>query len=263
MNDEMKKVADILVGKAEGNYIFNLDDMLEMIAPSQNMNTVRWVFPTSYREAKEGMKYGIDVRYSNWFDKIWNSDEYLLGASAVSEKTADGYKLTANVTGKAESYQWYILEDGAEEGAPIEGATDSTYTAPEDGTYYCAVKGKNNAYWPYASGKIFKKDKIEMFTCPVKASDGKMPDTWVEPYVLGPEPEKPAGLHVDEEYVGTVPTSAEPENPEELADIEEITEAAVTVTKEDYPYIISAGVVLVLSLAAALVFGRKKVVKNG
>ncbi len=256
MNDEMKKVADILVGKAEGNYIFNIDDMLDMIAPSQNMNTVRWVFPTSYKEAKEVMKYGVEVRYGNWFDKIWNHDEYLLGASVTSEKTADGYKLTANVTGKAQSYQWYKLEDGAEDGTPIEGATDSTYTAPDDGTYYCAVTGKNNAYWPYASGKVFKKENIEMFTCPVKAGDGKMPESWVEPYVLGPEPEKPAGLHVDREYIGTVPTSAEPEITEEPINIE--TNTPVTVTKEDYPYIITSGAVLVLSLAAALIFGRKK-----
>ncbi len=262
MNDEMKKVADILVGNAEGNYIFNLSDMLDLITPSQNMNTVRWGLPISFKEAKETMKYSVNVRYKNWFEKVWNADEYLLGASVTSEKTSDGFRLTADITGVAESFQWYRLDEETGEGTAIEGATDITYTAADDGLYYCAVTGKNNAYYANAVGKVFKKKDIEMFTCPVRASDGKMPDTWVQPYELGPEPDHPAGIPVDKEYVGAVQTLAETENMEGTPAAEEI--AKVTVTEEDYPYLIVAGVVLVLSLGASLIFGRKKMEeKNG
>lgn len=207
------------------------------------------------------MTDAVDVRYRCWYNRIWNEKTYLLGASVTSEKASDGYLLTANVVGKAESYQWYRLdENDPSKGEKISGATDSTYTATDDGVYYCAVTGKNNAYWEWASGNVFSKENITMYTDPIKASGEKNDGiTVLNTYELGEEPKTVQGLTTASEYVYIEPQT------EEISDTATEEEKVLTVTAEDKPYIIASAIVSLASVAVVcicLINGKKGGRKN-
>lgn len=170
MADGMRVIHDQLLGKVDGNRIFNLDEMLDTIEASQKMNWSRWDQEGKFEQKAREMKNGVEKRYDTWYNTIWNSDKYLLGATVTTEGSDGSYTLTVKTVGNADGYQWYRLNEDLVSGTPIDGATSDTYTVTDDGAYYCGVTGKNNAYWQYASGKIFRKQKIEMFTDPVRPS---------------------------------------------------------------------------------------------
>lgn len=261
LNNEMKKVIEILVGESDGNRIFSLSAMLDNIRSSQNMNWIRWSQSGTFDKAARKMTDAVDVRYRCWYNRIWNEKTYLLGASVTSEKASDGYLLTANVVGKAESYQWYRLdENDPSKGEKISGATDSTYTATDDGVYYCAVTGKNNAYWEWASGNVFSKENITMYTDPIKASGEKNDGiTVLNTYELGEEPKTVQGLTTASEYVYIEPQT------EEISDTATEEEKVLTVTAEDKPYIIASAIVSLASVAVVcicLINGKKGGRKN-
>jgi hypothetical protein len=259
MNEEMKSVVDILVGEAEGTRIFSLSYMLDYIQSSQEMNWIRWSQTSSFTRAAKKMNDAVATRYRCWYIKLWNPDNYMLGADVTSEKNEDGYVLTANAIGKVYGYQWYKLDmSSPSEGEKIEGATDKTYTATDDGIYYCAVNGRNNAYWEWASGKVFSKEDITMYTDPIYA-DGRKADGIVDldPYVLGEAPKNTAGISTYSEYV-----------PKKTADTEEIyaaedvnvDEQYYEVTDMDVVFIAAASALAVASIAVicVCVFTKKK-----
>lgn len=259
MNSGMKTVVDTLMGKTESNYIFSLSDMFSSIEASQNMNWIRWEQSDSFLSKSKEMKSGLSTRYTCWFDELWNEENYLLGATVTSEKTADGYLLTVQTVGEAESYQWYRLGGNMTEGVKIEGANDRTYTAQESGIYYCGVSGKNNAYWKYAAGKVFRKADIEMFTDPISTDEEvTLAISTPHSYTLGEEPQRTAGLPPVGEYVyvgGNTDIPAEEESVFE--------EEKITIGEGDRAYIIAASAVAAVSLAAVLVAAALEKKKGG
>ncbi|MGN1408754.1 MAG: CotH kinase family protein [Eubacteriales bacterium] len=253
MNSGMQTVIDTLMGKTESRYIFSLKDMFNSVEASQNMNWVRWELGDSFSTRSKEMKNGLTARYDCWFNDLWNGENYLLGATVTSEKTSDGYLLTAQTVGQAEGYQWYKLEGDMTQGVEIEGANDKTYLAKDSGIYYCGVSGKNNAYWRFAAGKIFKKPDIEMFTDPVSVNEEitlaiSTPDS----YELGSEPETTAGLPPVGEYVYTVSAVAETADTDGLYEIV-AEEEKIIVGDGDMAYIIFASVIAAVSAAAVVV----------
>ncbi len=259
MNDEMKNVLDILIGETEGTRIFTLSQMFDYIRASQNMNWIRWSQSSSFERASKRMSEGVDTRYRCWYIKLWNTDNYLLGADVTSEKSGDGYILTANAIGKVYGYQWYKLDiNSPTDGEKIEGATDKTYTAADDGIYYCAVNGKNNAYWEWASGTVFSKEDITMYTDPIYA-DGTKAEGIADlgTYVIGEAPKTTAGISTYREYV-----YSEIEKNEDVyaAEDEIATETYYEVTEKDVAFIAVASVLSVASIAVicVCVFTKKK-----
>lgn len=256
--DGQREIIDQLIGKTDGNRIFNLREMLDSIEASQNMNWVRWGQGGSFRSSAEDMIEGVENRYNVWFNSIWNKDKYLLGATVSVEKNGSEYVLTANANGKATKYQWYKIDDDMTEGVEIEGAEDKTFVTDEDGIYYCAVKGPNNACWEYASGRYFRKATIEMFTDPVRASE---PDSLgistPKEYSLPTEPTSPAGMTKAGEYV-YLKTSADEAVPGDAAAIDAPSANGILPSKADSIYIIAAVGLALVSAASAIVFGKKR-----
>ncbi len=208
MTEGMKVIQAQLLGKAEGNRIFRLDELLDSIEASQKMNWRRWNEGLDYAQAANAMENAVEKRYDHWYGKLWNPENYLLGATVTTEGADGTYLLTAETIGQAEGYQWYRLNEDLVSGTAIDGATGQTYTVTDDGAYYCGIKGKNNAQWSGAAGKIFRKKSIEMFTDPVRPSD---PDSF--------------GILTPDEYV----------LPEEEAEIVELPAVAEEVQAEEIP----------------------------
>lgn len=257
MNDKMKEVTSILVGETEGNRIFALTDMTENIRSSQEMNWIRWAQSGSFERTSKRMLEALEVRYNCWFKRLWNTRDFMLGAEVTSEQTDGGYLLTVEALGDVSKYQWYKLNtDDMTKGTKIEGATDKTYLAKDDGIYYCAITGKNNAYWEWASGTVFSKEHITMYTDPICQNGEKADGIFMpEPYELGEEPKSVAGLTTAREYVYVEPA----QNTDETDILDENT-SMTTITDDDKPYITMAAVISVASVAVVClcIFTKKK-----
>lgn len=258
MNEELRSVIEILAGETEGTRIFNLSDMLESVRTSQYMNWIRWSQSSNFDRAAKKMTDSLETRYRCWYAKLWNPDNYLLGAVVTSEKSGDGYLLTGAANGKVYGYQWYkVTDDNPSKGEKIEGATESTYLAADDGLYYCAVRGRNNAYWEWASGSVFSKEEITMFTDPVHP-DGTKAEGIIapEPYKIGEEPKTVAGLPTVGEYVYVEPVMEE----ETKSEAESANAEVFEITPADKPFIAVTSAVVVLSavVVCVSVFTKKK-----
>lgn len=164
MNERMKGIINVLLGKSTGNEIFTFDDMSEFIRTSQEMNWVRWKQPDTYAKRLKSMKSSLDTRYTNWFGNIWNDSKYLMGITADSVKNDDGtVTLTATVYGKSSGdVTWYTINPGYETGTEV--AAGTTVTVEGGYRYYAEVSGPNNAYSSNATGKVFKNKTIKMIS---------------------------------------------------------------------------------------------------
>ena len=176
MNEEMKTILDQMMGHGEFDdderVIWSFDELSESIAPSQNMNWLRWEQPNTYNDWQSAMKEALEHRYDNWYNNLWNENKYLLGVTAEAEDNGDGtWTLTAETYGKLESdyVVWYKIGDDPTSGEVI--GTDSPLVVPADGKYYGLVTGRNNAYYERADGRVFKSKNITMISNVVTSPD--------------------------------------------------------------------------------------------
>lgn len=122
------------------------------VTSSQTMNDM--LYHNAFPDYAAYYKEAYADRFDYWYDTIW-ADTNLLGVTASNN---DGV-LAADVSGTAATYQWYRIDpDDKTISAPIEGATESTFTPDESGIYYVAVTGGNISYSQYAA------DNPEMYT---------------------------------------------------------------------------------------------------
>lgn len=257
VNDSLKEVLDIMLGKTDGTRIFNLAQLSNSIKASQLMNWIRWKQPDTFESRASSMRKSVATRYSSWFDGVWNDDKYLTGADiSVKADGGGGYTFTCSVRGKAESYQWYRANDALTGGTVIAGANSESYTGGE-GVYYCAVKGQNNAYWAGASGSIFSSRSITMFTDPIDTS-GAISTLTPSLYELGEEPEKiekveaETALYADDyKEASEIFTSAQ-------SMTDESDGAETKSSSNNTGYIVVAVICVTLSLTAAVIFGYFK-----
>ncbi|NLB16325.1 MAG: hypothetical protein GX827_05890 [Clostridiales bacterium] len=173
-NERMKGVLDQMLGKTKAVDIFDYDEYADGVEATQNMNWIRWQQPDSYRVWADRMYNAIGYRYDHWYDNLWNPDKYLVSVDSKLEKKADGKTvLKADIKGKYYDVQWYkVSEDDMTYGQIIPKAMDEEFIVTEDGMYFCAVTGPNNAYWDGARGSIFKSRELIMFS-PVIDTTGK------------------------------------------------------------------------------------------
>jgi len=173
-NERMKNILDQMLGKTKAVDIFDYDEYADGVEATQNMNWIRWQQPESYRHWADLMKNGLEYRYDHWYDNLWNPAKYLVSVDAKLEKTADGKTvLKADILGKYYDVQWYkVSADDMTYGQIITKAMDEEFAVTEDGMYFCAVTGPNNAYWEGARGSIFKSRELIMFS-PVIDTTGK------------------------------------------------------------------------------------------
>ncbi len=251
----MRTIHDQLLGKTEGNRIFNLGEMLDSIAASQEMNWIRWNQEDEFEQKASAMEEGVEKRYDRWYNTIWNPENYLLGATVTTAiESSDGtYTLTVETVGTADGYQWYRLNDDLVSGTAIEGATSQTYTVTDDGAYYCGITGKNNAQWSGAAGKVFRKKNIEMFTDPVRPS---APDSLailtLDEYILPEEPEI-----VVEEPVEDVPDKPETDAIPEETDVPASEPATPTVPAIHYGVVLMTVIFAAVAIAAITLLAKK------
>lgn len=174
-NERMKYVLAQMLGKADAVDIFNLDVYSDEIEATQKMNWIRWQQPDNYRNWADRIKNATNIRYNHWYNNLWNPEKYLISVDAKLENNADGQAvLKADIQGKYYDVQWYkVSSTDLTRGEIIIKAMYEEFTPTEDGVYFCAVTGPNNAFWEGASGSIFKSREIIMFS-PFIDTSGKI-----------------------------------------------------------------------------------------
>ena len=127
-------------------------NLVDSLNASQTMNGLLWDvdFQKQILSFKEEFMRRSDV----WYDGVW-SEEQLKGL--VASVTEDGRSISCRVSGKAQEYQWYqVNNDGSL--SPIKGATDSVFTPEDSGRYLCSAIGGNIGFNTYAA------DHVEEYT---------------------------------------------------------------------------------------------------
>jgi len=89
---------------------------------------------------------GNEAQFERWYGDIW-TDDHLNGVTAALSD--DGAAIEAHVSGTAESFQWYAVEDDGQL-TPVDGADAAAFTPDEDGMYICAAEGANPGFSQYA-----------------------------------------------------------------------------------------------------------------
>ena len=241
MNEEMRTVLDQMMGHTEvgdgERVVWSFDELAQTIAPSHEMNWLRWDQPYTYADWRDTMREALEHRYDNWYNNLWNEKKYLLGLTAEAEDNGDGtWTLTAETYGRIDSdyVVWYRIGDDI-------------------------TKGPNNAFYSGAEGKTFKSRNITVISNIITS-----PDDRAESGII------PAG----KKYLRTlalqngglvIPTSDTETGTEETADVLAEAESAPvqrvsrTAALSDAEWIMmAAGIVLLSAVMIVLAASKNK-----
>lgn len=126
----------------EGLRDSGLDSWIEELSASQYMNNLLW--RNNFQNLSQQYKKDFTGRVNIWENSLWNGQR-LEGVTAEYDRETG--VLTAKVSGTAEAFQWYrVNENGDWSGTAIEGATESSYKPQEDGIYYVSATGPSLIY---------------------------------------------------------------------------------------------------------------------
>ncbi len=179
-NERMKEVLLELTGQKESTSVPSLEAITVAAKYSAEMNHKRWG-GADFNSLFDAYRKAVKKRFDHWYGELWNPDEYLLYVTVDALENEDGtITLTASSCGGSGGfYKWYRIDPDDLTDSELFATRKDTVTVEPDGSiYYCTYTGKNNAYYEYASGKIFRDDHVTMKSCNVAAVAGEhMPET--------------------------------------------------------------------------------------
>ena len=173
VDSENLKMAEIIESLTENGSI--LYEIADSVQKSVAMNSARWKDAVLDYSAYDYIE-AITVRYSTWYENLWNPDNYLIFVESVVTGNGDGtVTVSLSKKGKSAKPVWRVIEDDGTLRI-IASGTDSI-TVPADGKQYiCSVRGKLNAFYPSSSSDFFRSKDFEMSTYPVAAETRKKTD---------------------------------------------------------------------------------------
>ncbi len=177
-NERMKAALDKVFTDTE--------DTVKTASASFAMSSARWYAAPLDGKAQRYIK-SVKGRYDDWFGRLWG-DGYMLSLSVKTEFGEDGdVTMTASSGGGDDiSCDWFILDESDPTKYESYESGTPSITVPADGKiYFCRADGKNNAFCPNASGRVFSSETVTMTSDPIRA-EIKAPET--EPADSAPGP---------------------------------------------------------------------------